>query len=232
MKNKIFLFLLAAAFFSSGLFAAQTEDFKLDGVMYEKENPQDSVAIVEGQFLRQGDLFQGRKVEEIGPDYVVFQAEAGGAPTRISLSDVTTKKSSKTPAAKTDKTVKAAGGAWKFDVMNIINLATETKARADLKSIFIACTVTANEENIGEDGEPVTSNLTLEGLVSRGMLPPSYKNAQNGPYIYTIKGSAGNFEVHADPANPESSLRHFMIDQDGIFHSERGQSATASSPTV
>jgi hypothetical protein len=53
--------------------------------------PADSLAIINGAILKQGDVFHGHVLQEIGEDFAVLQPEAGGLPLRLRVWSATAK---------------------------------------------------------------------------------------------------------------------------------------------
>ena len=113
----------------------------------------------------------------------------------------------------------------------MINQAYELKALANLRNLSTAAMIAASEESFDASGMPNAPKLTMELLKERGYLPRGFRT-EEGQYRYTITQGAGygEFEVRAEPVNASSSLRHFMIDRDGIAYAERGRPATINSP--
>ena len=74
---------------------------KLDGVVYEDAKPQDSVAILNGELLKQGDIFQDAVLEEIGQDYVILKPQDGGQKIRVALWSASGKPAAPATSART-----------------------------------------------------------------------------------------------------------------------------------
>ena len=80
--------LVAAALLSLGPLCgaaqAESKSIKLDGVVYEPQHPEQSIAIINGDTLKQGQPFEEYTLEEIGENYVLLLPEKG-APVRLTL---------------------------------------------------------------------------------------------------------------------------------------------------
>jgi len=113
----------------------------------------------------------------------------------------------------------------------MLNMAYEVQAMADVRRIATACAVLASMEETNEQGAFVPPTFTFERMKEMQMLPQAFEE-HTGYYTYSVQPSAEGWgcEVHATPNNPNSGLRHFMVDPDGIIHAERGGPATMSSP--
>lgn len=59
-------FLLLFVLFPSLLFAASSEGLKVEGIVYDGKNQDNSYAVVDGNFIKKGDTYQGYKVTSVG----------------------------------------------------------------------------------------------------------------------------------------------------------------------
>ncbi len=248
MKNAFFpacLFLI-----SQMAFAATSDDFRLEGVMYEPSNEQESLAIVNGQFLKIGDTYQEHKVSEIGADFVILKSEQGGGDVRVNLmgapiktataasdspKEEAPKKSQKGSKEKGSASGQTPGdaqpkGGFTTSLGAAIGRAADTKVMMDLKQIFMAAANAVSMDMTDESGNPIRENLTLDKLAEMQLLPRNLQEGKSGPYTYRIKSGPNGFEIYADPTDSKSKLRHLMIDQEGAYHAEYGKEATSQSP--
>lgn len=113
----------------------------------------------------------------------------------------------------------------------LVGFCGQAQAMADARQIATACAVLASMEESDSQGNPVRPTLTFARMKEMQILPQAFAE-HTSYYVYAIDQSAEGWgcEAHATPVNPNSGLRHFMVDQDGIFHAERGGPATMQSP--
>jgi hypothetical protein len=243
---------------------AEEEEFYLEGVIYEKSSPQDSIASINGEALQQGDAFGDYTVKTIAADHVILQPNDGGKNLRVNVwtigrapkpartaqraeSPDSPSRPSGRPQSSDDvpesevmrqklmdmpQSGQAPAMPGGFDIGGMLNYAVEVKAMATARQIYTAAAATSAEEGGSFDlnGNMVPNSLSLETLVERHMVSETYLNPA-GPYTFSLRGSGfENLEVHASPKDSKGSLRHFMIDEFGIMHAQRGGSATRSSP--
>ncbi len=262
--------LLLVVLLSPPAYAGSGDVIKLDGVLYESDKPETSIAIINGEPIKLGESYEGNVLDKIEKDSVVLRPKEGGAPITLRLwgaphstkpaaadaAQATTasqlppgqaaamKVQSQQQAAASEiisqipKEVKdrpgmkealTPTGGMPFNVAGMLNYSMEVKALGDLRQISTATMVAANEEDFGPRGELRPPTLTFEQLKQKGFLPEGFRTT-SGPYTYTIRSTGyGKFEVHADPNDAGSSLRHFMADQDGILYAEHGRAATTQS---
>lgn len=69
-----FIVLTAAA----PLFAASQEDLKIEGIVYDGENGENSYAVVDGNFLKKGDSYQGYKITSVSSTSIQAVDEKSG----------------------------------------------------------------------------------------------------------------------------------------------------------
>ena len=222
-------------FISSLALAATKDDFKLEGVMYESGNVQESVAIVNGQLLKIGDTYKEHQVSQIGSDFVVFKPEGGGEEIHVNLINASAsapepspKNEKKEATQENDKPIKkdeppkdaAQTQGFKSGLGKVMGVAAETKVKVDLQQIFAAAAEASERDETDANGNPIRTNLTLSKLAELQLLPKSLETGKSGPYTYSIKNGPDGFEVHADPTDSNSKLRHFMVDHEGVLHDE------------
>lgn len=254
MSRRVLLVLTVLLVGFCGQAQAADDDFKLDGVVYEAAQPADSMAIINGAILKPGNAFHGHVVQEIGEDFVVLQPEAGGPPLRLIVWDAEAKPPAApaappatraTPAANLSESEqmqeRVAAAAQQAGIalpgglnpFGVLNYAHEVEAMAEVRRIATACAVLASMEGeaIDAQGNIVPPTFTFARMKEMQILPQAFTE-QTSYYAYSVQPSAEGWgcEVHATPINPKSGLRYVMVDQDGIFHAERGGPATMQSP--
>lgn len=223
MRLFVILFLIVAP--ASLCFAASDSDYALEGIMVAPGSGKEFCAMINGKIFKKGDICGECKVEEIGSDSVILVPAKGGANIRLTLDNKRSKASEQTGVS-----IEKSSGKEGFNFKGVLNLAVETKAMAELRRIATGAAVVANMEEYDRDGKPVTPQLDLQKLAERDLIPKALANGRSGPYVYSIQSQGYEYEVHGDPVEPNSSLRHFMIDSSGTIYAENGKSATKDSP--
>ena len=214
--------------------ASPEEELRLEGIVRETASQENSIAVVNGNFLKKGDVYQQHRVLEIGPDFVVVAHEASGEKTRLNLSGKPPAKTVEKKTRERKEEVQESpvpskinlGGSWNPFAW-ALNLAWETKGMADLKRIHTACLVYYSE--FEEEGEGGPKGFGFKELIERGLLPDIYADGEEGKYRFQIRASREGVEASADPVDPGSKLRSFFLDKDGVLRTERGKPATAKS---
>jgi hypothetical protein len=223
MRLFVIPFLILAA--ASLCFAASDSDYALEGIMAAPGSKGELCAMINGKILKKGDMCGECKVEEVSQDSVILASAKGGANIRLTLEN----KRSKAPE-QTGVSIEKSSGAAGFNFKGVLNLAVETKAMAELRRIATGAAVLANMDEYDREGRPVTPQIDLQKLADREFIPKALASGRSGPYVYSIRSEGHEYEVHGDPVEASSSLRHFMIDSGGTMYAESGRSATKDSP--
>ena len=223
------------AVFSLFLFAAMpsasadaAEELRVEGIVTET-NPDNSVALINGEALKKGDHYRGYHVEEVAADSVTVVKDDTGEKTKLEVSGmppVQTKKETAGPQALRPSADNAAPDFLKlFGLLNpfgYIKKAQEIQGMSDSKTIYMAAMVYGTRE---ED-----SKVTFKQLVESGLLSRVYEKGVHAKYQFALKTNPQGVEVSAEPLEPRSGLTHFLIDSHGVFHAEKGKPATDASP--
>ena len=222
--------------------ARAAEKLRLEGISYEANRPAESMAMINGQFLKTGESYAGHIVTEIGADYVVLMPQTGGEPLRLSTwgGEVALEEPALAPdklteseqlqervAAAADQAGVSFSG---FNPLGMLNYAQEVKAMGDIRRVYTACAVADNEEQVDARGNFVRPSITFAYLKEHELIPQAMPE-RTGYYAYVLqRGRRGGIEVHASPVNPNSKLRFLMVDEDGLMHADHGKPATIDSP--
>ena len=197
----------------------------LEGVLMDAESP---VASISGNFVRKGEIYKGYLAKEIGQDYILLEKK--GRTTRLELFPDLNNPSKnlilqpEVPKEITPKKQKPnQPPPASSPLLNILTMKEETQAMAQTRQLY-AVTASSGAMEMGE--------VSLKQLAERGLIPKDLEEGKLGAYVYSIKRKGADFEVYADPADPNSILRHFIIDQFGTERAERGKPATSDSPRV
>ncbi|MDD5439704.1 MAG: hypothetical protein PHS37_05930 [Candidatus Omnitrophica bacterium] len=81
------ILIMAALFFACSFFvsAEQEKIPRLEGVMANPRSPHESVAIINGQMVKKGDVFDRYNVLEIGADYCLLGVADSAEVVRVTI---------------------------------------------------------------------------------------------------------------------------------------------------
>ncbi len=225
---------------SSLVCAAADTDLTLEGIVLDPHSAGDSFVIINGAVVKQDETYEGYRLREIGADYVLLTPVAGGNEIRLRIGTSRTANPApvQTPSPEAVAAVPVemqmpqmpANFSGGMTATGLINLAEEVKVMAAMRQVATAAAVMVNMEETDSHGNVVAPQLTLKKMVERELIPKVFENGKVGQYVITINSQGYKFEVHADPLDPKSTCRHFMIDSDGTMYAEKGKQATSSSP--
>ena len=230
---KLFAMLLFLVCLSVPVFA---EDLKLEGIMYEAKDPEQSVVMLNGAFLKSGDTFQGYKILEIKPDSVkVSHSETGEIRELSTVGDKldpasgsVAKEATSVPQA-VPKEKKSTLGGGMLSPFSALVRAKEAVLLADLRRLHVAAAIYYSEYgDMPVSGKP--EPITLAKLIERGLVSRAYESGVKGGYKFDLKPDQGGIGVSADPVNSNEKARHFYIDGHGELFVEEGKLATDRSP--
>lgn len=231
-------FLLGAVIFYC--FAAPAfpgDDIRVEGIVHDTADPAQSVAILNGVLVKQGDRVGSYKIVSIGTDAVTGVDESSGKEMRwapavsrpeqpaLKRKPLSAVKSLEAPEEKNSgesASVSANPASW--NPFDFLNASSELQAITDLHQIQRAAMI------YHETHDAETEALDLKKLGSAGLIPTELAGGVNGKYRYSLTFSRAGFEISADPSDPASRLRHFYIGQDGVLRAEQKNKATAQSP--
>jgi hypothetical protein len=233
-------FWFAILLFSARRAAAAEDNLRVEGILYEPEDGNKSIVIVNGTLLKEGDSVQGYRVKKIERNSVALTEEESG---RESVIRVTAKPAEPAATAAAPPKIKLPGKAedqagsegeqesessgfkFNWNPLEYLNKSWELKAIVDLLSIQRAGFIYYESES----GGPMNA-VTLGDLVKAGYLDSQFEDGENGKYRFRLAVSGGGFEVSADPLEPGSDLLHFYAGQDGVLRAAKGESAGPASP--
>lgn len=229
MKTIIFLsfFLIQTA----PIFASSADELHVEGISYEAQNEAASIAVVNGQFLKEGDTTGRYKVVKIGSNVVRVRDEQNGAESELNITGSAPKtempqEAPAAPAAPVENPppAKPAGSnpLAMFNPAGMINMANETAIFAAIKQIHM--TAMAYHAQEGE-----MESITIQKLVERDMISDIYANEYKG-YRFSVTSQYDNIQVFADPAADGPDRKHYLADRHGVVRVEMGKQATDKSP--
>lgn len=229
-------------------------DLSLEGVMVSPGAGHELCAMVNGRIVRKGDSFGDYTVSQVRQNGVLLKPSSGGSDLYLALgtSQKTQPLSTENDDGDTDRVksraisdatapqlpadtaslaskIQESAGKMNAGLAGMFNLAEETKTMSEIRQIWTAAMVIANQEEYDSQGQSVMPQITLQKMVERQLLPKYFASGVSGKYRYTISCEGHEFEIHADPADPRSTLRHFMADSQGTMYAESGRPATRDS---
>jgi len=230
--------MLSLFFLSTVVGASPQENLRVEGIVFEEETPEKSLAVINGEFVQAGDQYEGYEIVKIGPARVDVRHLAsgkdktlwikGGKPKKeAAVSQVPQEKSSKEAPGKDESSGLLEKATAKFG--GVMNLAYETQAVAEMRNISSSATVYGMTRG-------TSGRLTIGKLVDDGVLAGFSEGGVKGIYRYRIESMGSAVSVYADPVDEDSTMKHFFIDSKGNLYSETGKPASRQSkphqPTI
>ena len=213
---------------------AYAQDIRIEGIMVDTANPENSVVIINGEFLKKGDLVKRYRVLEVQAGSVAFLDEESGSKEWLSVeavipetaeSPLETESEVLEPSNTSDE---PKGLKEKFQELlelpkKFINRIWELMALRDLAILNNASVLYYNQTG--------RFPAMISQIVSANLIAPSYEEGKRGKYqLYLISPpNPQQFAVRADPVDPTSGLRFFYIGTDTIIRESTGKQATARS---
>ncbi|MBI4549645.1 MAG: hypothetical protein HY714_01800 [Candidatus Omnitrophica bacterium] len=251
----IFLF-LPLFFLPARLRAEPAKELRVEGIVYDDSGEGNSVAVVDGNFLRRGDTYEGFKILEVKTDRVRAAAEdgtekvfriLGGGRKGGTASNAPTGANSRVaaPASPDDAPIQQAvrkfrqllsggsregeepgrpGSGISDSLTGLFGLAFEIRAFLDVRSVYVAYGAFYLKE-----GRPPKD---FGELAQSRLLPKDFADGANGPYEFTMAGTAERFAIEARPVNAKVPLKYFYVDEDGVVRVAKGRPADSESPSV
>jgi hypothetical protein len=244
--------LLLPAFVS----AQPVKELRVEGIVYDDSGEGNSVAVVDGNFLRKGDTYEGFKILEVKTDRVRVSDETGNERVfRILGGDKKGERSAVAAAAATGKNMAAplppdneplsqainklrrflsggaSGGETAGDGGGISDSLSGLFGLAfEIRAfIDVRSIYMAYGAFYLKEGRPPKG---FEELAQSKLLPKDFADGANGPYQFTMTGNAEQFAIEARPVNPKVPLKYFYVDEEGVIRLAKGQPATSESPSV
>ena len=213
-------------------FAAPSDELHVEGVSYEAQNEATSIAVINGEFLKEGDSYSHYKIEKIGSNFVRVADRETNVQTELNITASASKiEPPKKISAALPVSLKNSKSGAKPSVSNspslfnlaaVRNKANEAAALAALRKINTAAQAYFYEEGLA-------GGITLEKLIKSGMISDIYAHEYKG-YRFNVKSKGDNIQVFADPVTDGPEQRHFLIDGSGAVRTEQSRSATSQSP--
>ncbi len=216
---------LALLVFQTELFSAP---LRLEGIISDPQDPEKSLAIIDGQPLKKGSSVDSFQITGIESAAVTLKDPATGEEKMLRLEDT----QAPAPAAAALNSAPEATlnqpspnvfqKMWEAPGL-AFNRILELKALRDLAILNNAAVTYFNQRhNFPPD---------IKTLIDAKLLPGSYAQGIRKPYQFTLLRAVtpAAFGIHADPVDPASKLRHFYVGVDAIIRESYGKPAHGSS---
>ena len=239
MKRIKYVVLVAGLLFFSVFGLVQPsfaeEDLYLEGIAYEPEKPSESMAVINGNLLKQGDQYQNYRVLEVKSNFVrLAKLDGSGERELRVIGGIHQPAQTRAPVQTEAKTAGEGNTNLGEDIQKVmtrnaanqlamLERAKDTVAVADIRQLYVAGSVYFTEH---ENADPAT----LDKLIKSGMVSSVFQGGVKGAYRFTVTAASGGVTVNADPVDQNSRLRHFFIDEKGSLFSEENKPAASTSP--
>lgn len=221
-------FLIVLAVSAASVSFAGTARPRVEGIVYDAQNPDKSAAIIDGDVYKAGDRVGNYEVRKIGPESVELVNRADGGSLVLRAEELPGRNPGPAPGeAPVISSEEAAGGnGFMRLVQKVVNSNTslaESSALTEMRKIRAAAA-----EYIINEGYMLKS-IDLPKLVRAGRLPRDYEDSVKGAYRFSLALTDRGVDIQADPVDLKSDLRHFLMTSEGTLYYERGRPATRQS---
>ncbi|HTL47078.1 MAG TPA: hypothetical protein VL688_03340 [Verrucomicrobiae bacterium] len=223
------LVLAAVLFFLSASLAAS--DLRLEGVMFDDADPSASLALINGQAVRAGQVVDGQKILRVERNCVFTAPEAGGAEVRLDVTEAAAAQSAAPLPEAPKPSWQEALKAWWEGTFPQKQNAPRGQAKADLwERIAVTDLMQIYQAGSTFASQKGQRPASLEQLVQTGSLPDRYAKGVYGKYKFSLISEEPEPGINADPVEPSLGLRHFFIDKNAAIHAEKDKPAGPQSP--
>jgi hypothetical protein len=231
MNKIIFLILLLTPL---SIQAAEEPPMRVEGIMYDGQNPERSMVVIAGNVYRQGDRYQTFEIKKVNAENVEVIDQANGMtvlvpvqrdPTRDAVRPIADTPS-KPSAAPSPVSNNPMGNLFEQLYGKAMHLGTpmiEMRANMDLRKIYAA----ALQYSVNHESQ--LQNLEIKTLVKEGLLSRDYEDGVKKPYKFHVVVTGRGVQTYADPEPDDGSLKHFLLDDEGTLYYEYGKSASRNS---
>jgi hypothetical protein len=259
------VFLLALVWVLLGFDEAACAEEKtptVEGILYDREDPQNSVAVVNGVFLKKGDLYGDYEIREVEPNAVRVIDRRDGQETEFhitggerALREISAKKlladeptkekreeaspaaPASPPAAESSGSPDLAGEIMKLAGADAGGTGVDKGMLAQFASLFWEMLGMLDTRNVYLACQIYYLNegghaASPAELAAKKLVSGDLADGERGKYRFRIEGKGDDIRVYADPTDSSSGLRHFCMDGGGTLRIEKGRSADSESPAV
>lgn len=206
--------------FTPSTFAGAMDELTVEGVVYEAKDESKSIAVINGEFLKEGDSYKDYQIIKIKQNAVSVLDKKSGDKVDLRITGARPKEEAAEKSSDAaEGPEKSSGFGW--NPFGVLARAHEVGIIASLKQVHIAALAYYHSH------EPV-EEVTLEQLIKEDLISEAYGEDYKG-YRFSIDSSHDDIEAHADPVNPNPNANHFIIDKHGMVRVEKGKPATRKS---
>ena len=225
----------------SFLLSASDDELRLEGVAYESASPKESIAVINGNFLKTGDEIAGYRVIQVSENSVRLSKLADSSERELQITGKEPTKPKVIPALKEvikpkppepvlppqPKKKEGVISKWFSNSFSVLELARQTSVLGDLRQIHTAASAFASEH----EGMEGANELTVDKLAEAGLISAAYRGGVKGGYRFAIQSNpgSGGAAVSADPVDSKPGLKHFFVDGHGVIFFEEDKPATDQS---
>jgi hypothetical protein len=202
---------------------AAAEQWRLEGVVEDKQNPAQSVAVINGNPYQAGDVLGSFRISQIGSHYAKLADLKTGKEDTLFVKEAP--KASPPPPASSPQSLIDKAKTYISNPGQAVNRAWELKAIRDIAIINNAAVKYYEKNGFFPTG---LRQLTLEGF-----LPQDYENGKINKYQFYFRNKPqepDSLRLHADPADSASAMRYFFVGADAVIRESFDKPATVDSP--
>lgn len=224
----VFLYSLVMLTAASPLWADEPP-VTLQGILYEENHPDQSVAIIEGDIYRIGGVVNSYTITEIQKDRIVIEDQNSTA-YKVTMMGSAKKHSPPQPSRPAAERKEQDKPAQKnkvkefgFGAPAAFQKLFDLKIILELKKIFSMAQIYYAEKG---------SLPSLNDLVKTQGLDPEFEDGIKFDYRFTLTAIQGQPAVYADSLDSSKKKRHYLLDPWGNMRYEEGRQATLKSPIL
>jgi hypothetical protein len=224
----ITLMLLAAAV---SLEASAESSLRLEGIIADASDPEDSLALVNGQALKKGDSIEGHRVLRIGPDFIDVAVDGEGREYRLAVTAAPAPALSAAPS----EPLPAPGWGdsmrrWWKSAWSPAKKDTQEGPKVELwERIAVASLIQMHEAVSRFQEQNKKPPVSFEELIRDAGLPERYHQGKYGKYRFTLAYGSPEPGIHAAPLPGNPPLKFFFMDSQQVLHMEEDREADARS---
>ena len=212
--------------FTAASVPLQAEETRLEGVIQDQVNQAKSLAVINGNLYKTGEMVGTSQVKEIGSNYVKLIDPKTGQETMLQVKEAA-KSTAPAPATTASAQASFLDTAKKY----LANPALAAGRLSELQALRdISLINNASVKYFEKNG---FFPVRLRQLTLDGFLPVSYESGKTDKYQFYLSNTPqkpDDFQLHADPLNPEAGLRYFFIGPDAVIRESTSKPADIKSP--
>jgi len=210
--------------------------FRLEGILYDRANPDETVVVIDGQPFKKGDSYGQFRIETVDENAIevinlgtreksrleVVGEGDSGPETGADRVEVPLPLPPAAPEVWYEMWVREAVRWWE------IHNPFKSEAPSEEDAVIAGLTI-VHRAVLTYYLDRKIYPAALEELTAHGYLNAEFDQAVKGIYRYYLEIHKDLFLVHADPVIPGSGLRYFLMNKRGELRAETGSPATIES---